>query len=71
MLQDPKLSSQPVVENTAELGNLKVGKVFSFNVLPSFCLRVNKIQRRDGPNMCKGCDPLGENGGMPPRKFEN
>ena len=44
MLQDPKLSSQPVVENTAELGNLKVGKVFSFNVLPSFCVRVNMIQ---------------------------
>ena len=34
VLQDPKLSSQPVAENTAELGNLKVGKVFSFNVLP-------------------------------------
>ena len=34
MLQDTKLSSQPVVENTAELGNLKVGKIFSFNVLP-------------------------------------
>lgn len=36
MLQDPKLSSQPVVENTAELGNLKVGMAFSIfiNVLP-------------------------------------
>ena len=30
MLQDPKLSSQPVVENTAELGNLKVGKYLIF-----------------------------------------
>ena len=28
VLQDPKLSSQPVVENTAEPGNLKVGKDF-------------------------------------------
>lgn len=28
MLQDPKLSSQPVVENTAELGNLNVSKDF-------------------------------------------
>ena len=34
MLQDPKLSSQPVVKNTAELGNLKVGMAFSINVLP-------------------------------------